>query len=134
MDGGKKRSDLLMATYVGPFNLIIPVAAKQNSMEVFAVLDPDTGGAAPLRVRLSANGQEPVTHWGAQTLLEPATVNALQSMSVSEFKEYVDQVAAVRGRTPVGSVTAFKNSLVMGEGNFWSFIAAQGLQLVPEPE
>lgn len=118
---------------IGPYNLIIPAGVKQNSSDVFNILDPDSGGAATFSVPLEAGGVGPATHWGARTMLEPATVNALQNMTTTEFKTYVDQVAAVRGRSPVGSITAFKNSLLMNEGDFWTFASANNLQRVVAP-
>ncbi len=119
---------------VGPFNLLIPEGVKQNSSDVFNILDRDTGGAATFSVRLSADGQMPITHWAARTYLEEPTANALFTMTVQDFKTYVDQMAVVKGRTPVGSITAFKGALIHGQGDFWAFVASQGLQLVSIPE
>ncbi len=114
----------------GPYNLIVPAGVLQNSSDVFTILDPDSGGAGTFKVPLSASGLAPVTHYAARTMLEAETHVALTSMTVQQFKAYVDEVSAARGRQPIGSVTAFKNSLVIGEGNFWTFIAAQGLKLI----
>lgn len=113
--------------YIGPFNLLVPAGVLQNSSDVFHILDPDSGGAATFSVRLSADGLEPATYFGARTWLLEEAYNALANMTVTEFKAYIDQLAAERNRTPVGSVTAFKNSLIMGEGSFWDFVAANGL-------
>lgn len=120
---------------IGPFALIISAGVLQNSSDVFNILDPDSGGADSFRVRLSAGGVEPPTHFGAYTYLEEGTVTALRDMTVTQFKAYVDQMAAQRGRVPVGSVTAFKGSLLMGEQgqNFWDFVAASGLKPVITP-
>lgn len=120
--------------FVGPYNMIVPHGVLQNSSDVFNILDPDSGGTGTFTVPLSASGVAPATHWGARTLLEETTVHALTSMTVQQFKAYVDQLATQRGRTPVGSITAFKNSLLISEGDFWSFIASNGLQLIPPPE
>ncbi len=79
---------------------------------------------------LSATGLAPATHYGARTMLEEGTHVALTAMTVQQFKAYVDELSVTRGRQPVGSVTAFKNSLIIGEGNFWEFIAAQGLKRI----
>lgn len=116
----------------GPYNLLIPAGVLQNSADVFNILDPDSGGAQTFSRAFSASGTAPATHYGARTMLEEGTVNALQNMTVQQFKTYVDQVSALRGRTPVGSITAFKNSLIMGTGDFWAFIAANGLQPIEE--
>lgn len=113
---------------VGPYNLIIPNGIKQNGSDVFNILDPDSGGSATFSVPLSANGQNPPTYWGARTYLEEATVNALQNMDTTQFKAYVDQVQVQRGRAAVGSITAFKNALLMSQGDFWAFVTANGLQ------
>lgn len=124
-----------MTQYTQDIGLVISNGVFQNSSDVFNILDPDSGGAATFSVKLSANGLEPVTHWGAYTVLEVATRDHLRDDTVTEFKAYVDEVSAIRGRTPVGSVTAFKNNVQMStEGeNFWSFIAGLGLQRVQDP-
>lgn len=117
--------------FVGPFNLILANGVKVNGSDVFNILDPDSGGAATFSVPLSADGSEPPTYWGARTMLEEATHNALKNMSTTEFKAYVDQLAAQRGRSPVGSITAFKNSLLMDDTmSFWQFVASKGLRRI----
>ena len=117
---------------IGPFALIIPAGVLQNSSDVFNILDPDSGGSKSFTVKLSANGAEPASHYGANTWLEEGTVDALKNMTTTQFKAYVDQLATQRGRAPVGSITAFKGSLLMGEqgGNFWDFVTANGLKRV----
>jgi hypothetical protein len=122
-----------MPTYTQDLNLIISNGVLQNSSDVFNILDPDSGGANSFTVKLSANGLEPVTHWGCRTILEQATYDALTTMGTTEFKDYVNQMAAIRGRQPVGSVTAFKNNLQIDAGDFWAFIATLGLQRVQDP-
>lgn len=120
--------------YTEPKNLIISAGVLKNGSDVFAILDPDSGGAATFSVALSADGLPPATHYGARTMLEEATYNVLKTMTTTQFKAYVDQVQIERGRTAVGSVTSFKNSLLMGEGtqSFWDFAAANGLKAVVE--
>ena len=118
---------------VGPYTLVISEGVLKNGSDVFNILDPDSGGAATFSVALSADGQLPATHYAACTMLEEATYNALVNMTTTEFKAYVDQVAAERGRTPVGSITAFKGSLQIGGADPWAFIASLGLQVVQEP-
>ena len=119
--------------YVGPFNLVVSNGVLKNSSDVFNILDPDVGGKDTFTVRLSADGQEPVTHWGCRTMLEEATHDALTNMSNPQFMAYVNDLATQRGRTPVGSITAFKNSLQMDAGDFWAFVASIGLQLIQPP-
>lgn len=53
-------------------------------------------------------------------------------MTTTQFKAFVDAKAAERGRMAPSNVTAFKNSLAMGQprGNFWAFVEAQGLKPV----
>ena len=115
--------------FIGPYNLIVPAGVLANSSEVFAVLDPDAGGASTFSVRLSASGVEPATHFGARTMLEQQTVTALQTMTVTQFKDYVNGLATSRGRNGVQSATAFKNSLLMDNTmNFWEFVTASGLK------
>ncbi len=118
--------------YVGPYCLVVSNGVLQNSSDVFALLDPDSGGAATFSVKLSATGVAPVTDWGTRTYLEPETLNALLNMTTTEFKAYVDQVAAARGRAPVGSVTAFKNNVRISAlgANFFTYIASLGLQRI----
>ncbi len=115
---------------IGPLSLLIPTGVKLNGSDVFNILDPDSGGSATFSVPLSAGGIPPATHWGARTYLEDDTHNALTAMTTTQFKAFVDAKAAERARTPVGSVTAFKNALLIDAGNFWTFAAAQGLQRV----
>ena len=124
-----------MPTYTQDIALVISNGVKQNSSDVFNILDPDSGGASTFSVKLSATGLEPVTHWGAYTVLEVETRDHLLNDTTTQFKDYVNLKAAERGRTPVGSVTAFKNNVqISAEGeNFWSFIAGLGLQRVAEP-
>jgi hypothetical protein len=119
---------------IGPYALLVPNGVIQNSSDVFYILDPDTGGAATFSVKLSATGLAPVTYWGAYTLLEEATYNALTTMTVQQFKAYVDQKAAEHGRPVIGSVTAFKNSVLISPADvdFWTFAASNGLQVIQE--
>ena len=121
-----------MTEYIGPFPMIIPTGVKNNGSDVFNILDPDSGGANTFSVALSADGSLPATHWGTNTYLEPATHNALTNMTTQQFKDYVDELAVIRGRQPVGSVTAFKNALEIGEqgGDFWAMVASLGLQQI----
>lgn len=114
----------------GPVNMIIAESVKNNSAEIFGVLDPDTGGAATFSVALSPSGNANATHYACRTYLEDRTYNALKNMNVTEFKAYCDQIAAERGRVAPNNVTAFKNGVVLDEGDFWSFVAAQGLKLI----
>lgn len=125
-----------MATYLGPFNLLLPAGVKQNGSDVFNILDPDGGGAATFSVPCAVGGIAPVTFWGARSLLEEATHNALTAMTTQQFKDYVDALAVTRGRQPVGSITAFKNALIIGDGavNFLSFLTANGVtRIVTSP-
>jgi hypothetical protein len=122
-----------MAT-VGPYCLVVSSGVLQNSSDVFTILDPDTGGASTFSVKLSANGLLPATHWAAYTYLESDVYNALTNMTTTQFKAFVDAKAAEYGRTPVGSVTAFKNNVqIGGKGDPWAFIAGLGLLIVIEP-
>lgn len=119
---------------VGPFILVVSNGVLQNSSDVFSILDPDRGGRATFSVPLNATGlqSDPTTHWAARTLLAEETYNALANMSVPQFKTYVDQVVAQRGRTPVGSVTAFKNNLQILDGaqDFDAVMTTLGLKRV----
>lgn len=109
--------------------LVISNGVFQNSADVFNILDTDEGGRQTFSVRLSNDGGTTLTHWAAYTTLEPATYDALKNMTTQQFKTYVDQQAAIKGRTPVGSVTAFKGNLQMSAANAdpWAYIASLGL-------
>ncbi|RWN51390.1 MAG: hypothetical protein EOS04_24260 [Mesorhizobium sp.] len=121
--------------YVGPFNMIIPEGVLKNGSDVFNILDPDTGGAKTFSVQLSADGSAPATYWGARSHLLSDVHNALTNMTITQFKAFVDQKAAELGRTPVGSITAFKNALLIdGGADFWGFAAASGLVAVVPDE
>jgi len=120
--------------YIGPFPLVVTVAAATNSGEVFNVLDDDSGGVRTFSVQLSPNGQPNATHLAAYTYLRPDVEAALRNMTTTQFKAFVDVEAAKKGRVAPNNVTAFKNSLQMGQlgEDFYGFIAAQGLKPVAE--
>jgi hypothetical protein len=124
-----------MADYSRPVALVISNGVYQNSSDVFGIIDPDTGGANTFTVKLSANGLEPVTHWGCRTQLEVSAYNALKNMNTTEFKAYVDAKAAEYGRQPIGSITAFKNNVQISadDANFYTFVASVGLQRIQAP-
>lgn len=109
--------------------LVISNGVYQNSADVFNLIDKDEGGKQTFSVKLSSDGGTTQTHWAAYTTLEPDAYNALKNMTVQQFKAYVDQLAVTRGRTPAGSVTAFKNNLQMSAANSdpWAYIASLGL-------
>lgn len=117
---------------VGPYTLVISAGVLANSSDVFNILDPDSGGAGTFTVPLSETGAAPVTYYAARTMLEEATYNALKNMTTTQFKAYVDQLSAERGRTPVGSITAFKGSLRMSEADAdpWAYLESLGLKRV----
>lgn len=122
-----------MAT-VGPYCLVVSNGVLQNSSDVFNILYTDTGGASTFSVKLSANGLDPATHWAAYTYLQEDVYNALTTMTTTQFKAFVDAKAAELGRTPVGSVTAFKNNVqIGGSGNPFDFITGLGLTLIIDP-
>ena len=112
----------------GPVNMIIQESVKLQSGDIFGVLDPDTGGINTFSVALSPSGNANATHYACRTYLEDRTYNALKTMNVTEFKAYCDLIAAERGRVAPNNVTAFKNGVVLDEGDFWSFVEAQGLK------
>lgn len=116
-------------SYTEKVALIIPDGQKSNANAVWGVLDADFGGASTFSVALSASGNAPATHWGAYSPLQQETYDALRNMTSPQFKTYMEGLAADRGRTPPGAV-GFKSSLIMGQPgeNFWSVIAANGLQ------
>lgn len=117
-----------------PYCLVVSNGVLQNSSDVFNILDPDVGGSATFCVALSANGQLPASDWAAYTPLSQDVYDALTTMTVQQFKTFVDQKAAETGRTPVGSSTAFKNNVrIGGQGDPWGYIASLGLQVIQEP-
>lgn len=120
---------------IGPIALVVTEAAKLNSGEVFNVLDDDSGGVATFSVALSPSGAANPTHFGAFFYrMDEALLIALRDMGINEFKAYVDAEATEKGRTIPGSVTAFKNSLQVGNvgEQFWTFVARVGLKPVQD--
>jgi hypothetical protein len=105
----------------------------KNSSDVFNILDPDTGGSATFSVPLPLYGTGTPTHWAAYTQLEEATHDALVNMNMTQFRAYVDEMAILRGRGPMGSITAFKGSLQISEEdeNFLTYLERIGM--VAEP-
>ncbi len=127
-----------MTDWTGRFAIIVSNGVLKNSSDVFYILDPDVGGADTFSVPLNVSGDsvDDVTHWGCYTPLPIEVRDALLNMTTTEFKAYIDQLAAERGREPVGSVTAFKNDAQTGgeDASFWTFIASLGLQRVQSSE
>ena len=117
---------------IGPVPMILPESVKNNSAEIFYVLDPDAGGAKTFSVALSPSGAANATAWGCSTYLEQRTYDALTTMNTTQFKAYCDMIAAERGRVAPNNVTAFKNGVVIGQVGeyFWDFAKAQGLKPV----
>lgn len=128
--------------------LVISAGVRQNGSDVFAVIDPDSGGALTFSVPLSADGSEPATHWAAYTRLPTSSATTdyttwdtfeafTEADNANQFKQYVDRRANEYGRAPVGSVTAFFNAMrnggmgAQGQG-FDGFIGSLGLQRVEE--
>ena len=114
------------------YNLVIPHGVYQNSSDVFNILDDDTGGANTFSVKLNLTGLsiEPTTHWATRTPLTAEVHNALTNMTVQQFKDFVDAKAIEKGRTPVGSITAFKNNVQISQGDFWAFLTSLNLKIV----
>lgn len=124
-------------TYTPRLTIVVPTGVLQNSSEVFAILDPDSGGAATFSVPLSADGLEPATHYAAYTQLEQGTYAALTTLTTTQFRNYVNSLATQRGRGQIASATAFKNAVAIEDVNnlvgFAAFIASLGLQRVEIP-
>ena len=60
--------------------LIIPADILDASNRLAEIMDPDTGGAATWGdIAFSADGAEPVTHYGTQTMMAPEYIYVLQS-------------------------------------------------------
>ena len=124
-----------MFGFIGPFPLVVANGILKNSSDVCNILDPDSGGASTFTVPLSEDGTGDPTHWAANTVLQADTHNALTTMSTQEFKDFVNLKAQEFGREPIGSVTAFKNNVEIGQAQQspWEFIASLGLQrIIPE--
>lgn len=117
--------------YMGPFILVISNGVKANSSDVFAIIDPDSGGGETFSSQLQAIGDPATVEWACSTLLPDDVYTALTTMTVQEFKDFVNLKAEEYGRDPVGSVTAFKNNVRISEAgeNFELFIASLGLEL-----
>jgi hypothetical protein len=121
---------------IGPFAMVISNGVKKNASDVFNILDLDDGGTKTFSVPLNASGLavDPITYWAAYTFLESQTHYALTQMTTTELKVYVDEMSVIKGRTPVGSITAFPSSLQISDAgaNFWDFIASIGLKTIQE--
>lgn len=124
-----------MTDYTQPIPLVISNGVYQNASDVFNVIDPDSGGVDTFSVKLSNDGGTTLTHWAAYTPLAVDVENALRNMTTTQFKAFVDQKATELERTPVGSITAFKGSLQMGQQNQnpWEFINSLSLVAYNEP-
>lgn len=129
-----------MTDWTGRYAIVVSNGVLKNSSDVFAILDPDKGGAETFSVPLNSTGDpaDDVTHWGAYSPLPVAVRDALMDLTTTEFMDYVNQRAQEFDppREPVGSVTAFKNNVQFSEegGSFWDFTARLGLQRVQSNE
>lgn len=117
------------------YNLVISNGVYLNASDVFNILDDDIGGANTFSVKLNASGlpSDPTTHWAARSPLTAEVHNALTAMDIQQFKAFIDEQATLKGRTPVGSITAFKNNVQISSGDFWEFIDSLGLKAVQSP-
>ena len=125
-----------MTEYTDKVTLVISNGVYKNASDVFNVLDDDSGGARTFSVRLSSDGGATVTHRGACTPLPVDVDNALRNFTTQQIKDFVNAKATQKGRTPVGSITAFPNNLVMSEpgADPLAHIASLGLVLYEDPE
>lgn len=121
---------------IGPFPLIVSDTVKSNANNTWALIDRDTGGYATFSVALSPSGSPNPTHWACSTWLEPVCVDALQpGVSNAGFSAFLQARAAELGRPMPNNPGQFRAQFKMGQQgeDFWSFIAAQGLQVIQEP-
>ncbi|MEF3074114.1 hypothetical protein V2P20_03660 [Methylobacter sp. Wu1] len=111
---------------------IVEDAFVANARDITRVLDPDSGGAETFQVPLSSDGQPPVTHWAAGLELSEGLLTILKTYTASEFKVYLDNLAAERGREPIAEVTAFPDHIrIYDDGrSHWEVFAVESLQRV----
>ncbi|SDH27193.1 hypothetical protein [Nitrosomonas sp. Nm132] len=112
------------------YNLLVSAEHKSIAEDVGRIIDPDVGGAFTFSVRLSSDGQEPATHYACRTYLREQTHQALTQLDAAQLKVLLDQMAADRGRDPVGDIAGWPYSLVIDDGDFYQLIQTQGLQLI----
>lgn len=111
---------------------IVEDAFVANANDITRVLDPDSGGAETFKVPLSPDGQLPITQWAASLYIGEELLTILKTYTAAEFKVYLDNLAAERGREPVSEVTAFPDHLkIFDDGrSHWDVFAAESLQRV----
>lgn len=112
------------------YNLLVSAEHKSIAEDIGRVIDPDLGGAFTFSVRLSSDGAEPATHYACRTFLSPETHQALTQLDAAQLKTSLDQMAAARGREPVGDISGWAYSLIIDDGDFHQFIADQFLQII----
>lgn len=107
--------------------MVIPDVVKADTDAIFAILDPDVGGADSFTVPLSSNGTS-ITHWGCYTRMIRDSYVALTTFSNNDFKTYVDGLKP-DNTVPLGTIQSFKQRVELGGENedFWQFVASLGL-------
>ena len=116
--------------------MFVKAAGKDNADEIFAILDPESGGAKTFSVALSFIGDNTIKAWGANYYeMDEALYNAIKTATNNQFKAFVDSFAAQHPERPLpSSVIAFKQNIVIGNPgeDFYAFIAANGYKVPVE--
>lgn len=65
--------------------LIVPQDEVETASALAAQVDPDTGGEGTFSARLSEDGQDPPTHFGASTLVSPEVLEQIEKVFLPEL-------------------------------------------------
>ena len=78
--------------------LIIPADILDAANRLSAIIDPDTGGATTFTIGFSADGSEPATHYGTQSMVAPQYVQLLQLGDPAYVQAALEALATEYGR------------------------------------
>lgn len=111
--------------------LIIPAAIADAANRLSAIIDPDTGGANTFAIGFSADGAEPITHYGTQSMMAPQYVELLQLGDSAYVQGALEMLATEYGRDmpTTEDCVAFTAAVIVRPGEDLMAVAAE-LELV----
>ena len=80
--------------------LLIPADILDAANRLSAIIDPDTGGANTFTIGFSADGSEPVSNYGTQSVMAPQYVQLLQLGDPAYVQAALEALATEYGREP----------------------------------
>ena len=107
--------------------LIIPADILDASNRLSAIIDPDTGGAETFTIGFSADGSEPASHYGTQSMVAPQYVQLLQLGDPAYVQAALEALATEYGRDmpTTEDCGAFTAAVIVRPGEDLMSVAAE---------